>query len=82
MADTPTTGDREQQRKDNLASRRQSGLEPMPKDRDEAAGDEGGSGDASADDEMRRRVEAASGGEPVVEADLDEEPAEEDRSGR
>ena len=31
--DRPTTADREQQRADNVASRRQSGLEPLPRDR-------------------------------------------------
>ena len=31
--DRPTTPDREQQRADNVASRRQSGLEPLPRDR-------------------------------------------------
>lgn len=35
MSDTPTTGDREQQRADNVESRRQSGLEPQPRDREE-----------------------------------------------
>ena len=76
MADTPTSSDREQQRADNLASRRQSGLEPMPKDRDDAAGDEGGGAEERADDGMRRRVEAASGGEPVAGAELEDESGE------
>lgn len=34
MADRPTSSDREQQHADNVESRRQSGLEPMPKDRE------------------------------------------------
>ena len=76
MADTPTSSDREQQRADNIASRRQSGLEPMPKDRDDAAGDAGASEDDQADDEMRRRVKAASGGEPVAGAELEDESGE------
>lgn len=48
MEDKPTTADREQQKADNVASRRQSGLEPLPRDRDEpseepkeSAGDDG-----------------------------------------
>ena len=41
MTEGPTTGDREQQRNDNIASRRQSGLEPMPKDRDQEPESEG-----------------------------------------
>lgn len=32
MADGPINPDREQQRKDNIASRKQSGLEPRPED--------------------------------------------------
>lgn len=32
MADRPINPDREQQRRDNIASRRQSGLEPRPED--------------------------------------------------
>jgi hypothetical protein len=36
MIERPTTPDREQQKADNVASRRQSGLEPEPRDRDEA----------------------------------------------
>lgn len=32
MADGPINPDREQQRKDNIVSRRQSGLEPRPED--------------------------------------------------
>lgn len=41
MSDLPTTPDREQQKADNNASRRQSGLEPLPRDREdvEDAGD-------------------------------------------
>ncbi|MBW3552535.1 MAG: hypothetical protein KY466_03440 [Gemmatimonadetes bacterium] len=39
MTDGPTTGDREQQRKDNVASRRQSGVEPLPQDREEQEAD-------------------------------------------
>lgn len=39
MTEGPTTGDREQQRKDNVASRRQSGLEPLPRDREEQEAD-------------------------------------------
>ncbi len=45
MSDLPTTPDREQQKADNNASRRQSGLEPLPKDqprRDEPTTDEAG----------------------------------------
>lgn len=76
MADTPSTPDREQQRADNVASRRQSGLEPMPKDREEAAGGAGGREDEEADEEMRRRVKAASGGEPVAGAELEDESGE------
>ena len=34
MSEGPINPDREQQRADNIASRRQSGLEPMPKDRE------------------------------------------------
>jgi hypothetical protein len=36
MNERPTTPNREQQKADNVASRRQSGLEPEPRDRDEA----------------------------------------------
>lgn len=32
MADRPINPDREQQRRDNIVSRRQSGLEPRPED--------------------------------------------------
>lgn len=39
MSDRPTTGDREQQRNDNVASRKQSGLEPLPRDREEQEAD-------------------------------------------
>ena len=39
MTDGPTTGDREQQRNDNVASRKQSGLEPLPRDREEQEAD-------------------------------------------
>lgn len=74
MTDRPINPDREQQRRDNIASRRQSGLEPLPQDleeeraeqerkarsRDERRRERGGS------DALGRRVEAASGGEPVA----------------
>lgn len=50
MTDGPTTGDREQQRNDNVASRRQSGLEPLPRDREEREAD-------SREDEVRRAAE-------------------------
>ena len=40
MTDLPTTPDREQQKADNVASRRQSGLDPLPKDRDEESAGE------------------------------------------
>ena len=59
MADRPTTGDREQQRRDNVASRRQSGLEPLPRDREDAQADQSrsdgdGPGHADRDREADR----------------------------
>ena len=36
MSEGATSGDREQQKRDNNASRRQSGLEPRPQDREDS----------------------------------------------
>jgi hypothetical protein len=77
MADTPINPDREQQRRDNIVSREQSGLEPRPEDlegleaRDNREGRE-------VRDERNDQDAAESGGAPGV-ARLDD--GEGDREG-
>lgn len=53
--DRPTTPDREQQRADNVASRKQSGLEPLPRDR---TADDAEEQNAAAEAAADRRTEA------------------------
>ena len=62
MSEGPISGDREQQRRDNVASRRQSGLEPLPRDRKEQEADREAK-TREAEDEARRAVEGAQGDE-------------------
>ena len=59
MSEGPINPDREQQRADNIASRRQSGLEPMPKDREPEVRTE----DGELEDASEKRGEGGEGGE-------------------
>lgn len=56
----PTTPDREQQRADNVASRRQSGLEPLPRDRTaDDAEEQNAAAEAAADRQSQEDTAAA-----------------------
>lgn len=63
MAEAPITPDPEQQRADNEASRRQSGLDPeLDREQDRDAGDEkGGPGEGNPRDAGRSGDSASSG---------------------
>jgi hypothetical protein len=80
MMDRPSTPDRGQQRRDNLVSRRQSGLDPLPRDLEEEDREGAGVQEGERDPEREKGRDPSSGAEgvePDAETEADRRANEE-----